>query len=94
MPTAAEVINYSQNEGMLAMAHLEGACCGSQAVAQRSTQQGLQSEKSRPSEFTANYGLLCPQQAIPCVSHPPARNTQHRLLHPSVPYLDAAAHNR
>ncbi|CAO2583647.1 hypothetical protein LEMLEM_LOCUS2825, partial [Lemmus lemmus] len=31
------------------------------------------------------------KQAIPCVSHPPARNTQHCLLHPSIPYPDAAA---
>lgn len=90
MPKAAEVINYLQNEGTLAMAHLEGPDV-SLKLCPKGRQQRLLSERPRASEFTGNYDLLCPWQVIPCVtSTSEDRSLEH---HCSVTYPDAAKHN-
>lgn len=82
MPKAAEVINYLQNEGTLAMAHLEGPDVGLK-LCPKGQQQRLLSEKPRASEFTGNYDLLCQWQVIPSMWVTPTskdRSLRHHCL--------------
>lgn len=79
MPTAAEVLNYLQNEGMLAMAHLEGPDMGLK-LCPKGQQQGLQSEKPRISEFAGNYGLVVSTAGAPICDTPNSKEHSSKCL--------------